>query len=152
MSIVVVGPEDGERAGGGPIRCRIIEDGSHTEHRLALIEVVVPPGPAMPPQHVHHKFEEIFIITKGRLRFTTGADSVDVAAGSCVTVPLGTPHTFSNPFDEPATMIGTLTPDFYIEYFRDLGKLPVDEQGMLNPADIGRTMARYETEVVRGAS
>ena len=82
MSIVVVGPEDGERAGGGPIRCRIIEDGSHTEHRLALIEVVVPPGPAMPPQHVHHKFEEIFIITKGRLRFTTGTDSVEAGAGS----------------------------------------------------------------------
>ena len=43
MSIIVVGPEDGEQAGGGPIRCRIIEDGSHTEHRLGLIEVIVPP-------------------------------------------------------------------------------------------------------------
>ena len=35
------------------------------------------------------------------------------------------------------------------EYFRDLGRLPVDEQGMLNPADIGKTMAKYATEVIR---
>jgi len=149
MGIIVVRPEDGEQVGGGPIRCRIIEDGSHTEHRLALIEVNVPPGPAMPPQHIHHKFEEIFIITKGRLRFTSGEESVDVEAGTCVTVPMGTAHTFSNPFGESAKFINTLTPDLYIDYFRDLSRLPVDERGSLNPNDIGRTMARYNTEVVR---
>jgi len=152
MSIVVVTPNDGEQAGGGPIRCRIIEDGSHTEHRLGLVEVVVPPGPASPPQHMHHKHEEIFIVTKGRLRFTSGDQDVDVDAGSFVTVPTSTPHTFSNPFDEPATFINTLTPDLYVEYFRDLGRLPVDEKGLLSPADIGRTMARYDTEVVRAIS
>ena len=30
MSIIVITPDDGEQAGGGPIRCRIIEDGSVT--------------------------------------------------------------------------------------------------------------------------
>jgi mannose-6-phosphate isomerase-like protein (cupin superfamily) len=148
MGINVVGPGDGEQAGGGPIRCRIIEDGSHTEHRLGLIEATVPPGPASPPQHIHRQHDEIFIVTKGKLRFTSGDQSVDVEAGSCVTVPPGTPHTFSNPFDEPATFIGTMTPDLYVEYFRDLGRLPVDDRGMLNPADIGRAMANYATEVV----
>ena len=148
MSPHVVGPDDGEQAGGGPIHVRIIEDGSHTEHRLGLIEAKVPPGPASPPQHIHRKHDEIFIVTRGQLRFTSGGQSVDVAAGSCVTVPPGTPHTCSNPFDEPATFINTLTPDLYVEYFRDLGRLPVDERGMLSPADIGRTMANYDTEVV----
>jgi mannose-6-phosphate isomerase-like protein (cupin superfamily) len=148
MPIHVVGPTDGEQSGGGAIRCRIIEDGSHTEHRLGLIEAIVPPGPVGPPQHVHRAHDEIFIVTRGRLRFTSGTDSVDVEAGSCVTVPPGTPHTFSNPFDEPAAFIGTLTPDLYIEYFRDLSALPLDDQGRLDPADIGRTMANYDTEVV----
>ena len=46
-------------------------------------------------------------------------------------------------------MIGTMTPDLYIEYFRDLGRLPVNEQGMLDPADIGRTMSKYATDIVR---
>jgi len=149
MSIFVVGPNDGEQSGGGPIRCRIIEDGSHTEHRLGLIEVMVPPGPAGPPQHLHHGHDEAFIVTKGKLMFTSGADSTEVEAGSCVTAPAGTPHTFSNPFGETATFICTLTPDLYVEYFRDLSKLPVNDQGLLDPADIGRTMARYATEVIR---
>jgi mannose-6-phosphate isomerase-like protein (cupin superfamily) len=149
MSIHVVGPNDGEQSGGGPIKCRIIEDGSHTGHRLGLIEATVPPGPAMPPQHVHRDHDEVFIVTQGKLRFTSGAESFDAEAGSCVTVPPATPHTFSNPFDEPAKFICTLTPDLYIEYFRDLSRLPVDEQGLLSPADIGRTMAKYATDVVR---
>jgi mannose-6-phosphate isomerase-like protein (cupin superfamily) len=149
MSIQVVGPNDGEQAGGGPIKVRIIEDGSHTSHRLGLIEVDVPPGPAMPPQHIHREHDEVFIVTRGKLRFTSGEDNVDVEAGACVTVPAGSPHTFSNPFNEPARFINTLTPDLYVQYFRDLGTLPVDEQGLLSPADIGRTMAKYATDVVR---
>ncbi len=109
----------------------------------------MPPGPGGPPQHVHHEHDEIFIVTRGALRFTSGPDSVDVEAGSCVTVPPGTPHTFANPLDQPATFIGTLTPDLYAEYFRDLARLPVDEQGQLNPADIGQATARYATDVIR---
>ncbi len=108
MSIHVVGPNDGEQSGGGPIRVRIIEDGSHTGHRLGLIEASVPPGPAMPPQHVHRDHDEVFIVTLGKLRFTSGTENVDVAAGS-----------------------------------------RSNEQGMLDPADIGRTMAKYATDVVR---
>jgi len=149
MSILVVRPSDGEQSGGRPIRCRIIEDGTHTQHRLGIIEAMVPPSPVGPPQHLHREHDEIFIVTEGRLRFSAGADSVDVEAGSCVTVPAGTPHTFCNPFGETAKFICTLTPDLYVEYFRDLSKLPVDEEGVLNPADIGRTMAKYATEVVR---
>ena len=148
MSIHVVEPNGGEQSGGGPIRCRIIEDGSHTEHRLGLVEATVPVGPATPPQHVHREHDETFIVTQGRLRFTSGNDSVDVEAGSCVVVPARTPHTFSNPFSHPARFICTVTPDRYVEYFRDLSRLPVDEQGFLDPADIGRTMAKYATDVM----
>lgn len=93
MSILVIGPNDGEQSGGGPIRCRIIEDGTHTEHRVGIIEASVPPSPGGPPQHLHRDHDEVFIVTEGMLRFTTGADSVDVEARSCVTVPAGTPHT-----------------------------------------------------------
>jgi len=98
---------------------------------------------------VHHEHEEVFIVTAGKVRFTSGHDSIDVDAGTVVVVPIGVPHTFSNPFQEMAVFIGTMMPDLYIQYFRDLGQLPVDQQGMLDPADIARTMARYATEVVR---
>lgn len=149
MGIHVIRPGEGEQAGGGPIRVRIIEDGSHTEHRIGLIEAVVPPGPGHPPQHIHRGHDEIFILTAGKLRFTSGDESVDVEAGGVVVIPTGVPHTFGNPFDAPAAMLNTFTPDLYVEYFRDLAALPVTPQGLLDPADIGRTMARYATEVVR---
>lgn len=109
----------------------------------------MPPGPARPPQHLHRDHDETFIVTQCKLRFTSGADSVDVEAGSCVTVPAGTPHIFSNPFGEAAKFVCALTPDLYVEYFRDLSKLSVNEQGLLDPADIGRTIARYAIEAIR---
>ena len=149
MGIRVIRPGDGERVGIGAIHARIIEDGSSTGHRLGLIEATIPPGPAQPPQHVHHEHDEVFIVTAGKVRFTTGDDSVDVEAGTVVVVPIGVPHTFSNPFEAIAVFIGTMTPDLYVQYFRDLAQLPVDDQGMLKPADIASTMARYATDVVR---
>src|SRR5438876_7598914 len=149
MSIHVVGPNDGEQSGGGPIRVRIIEDGSHTGHRLGLIEAMIPPGPGGPPQHVHREHDEVFIVTAGRLRFTSGAESVDAEVGAVVVAPAGTPHTFSNPFDAPATFLCGVTPDLYIQYFRDSSTLAVNAHGMpTDPAEVGRIMARYATEVV----
>ena len=149
MAIHVVRPGEGEMTGGGPIRVRVIEDGSHTAHRLALTECTVPAGPAQPPEHIHREHDEVFVVTAGKLRFVSGAESVDVEAGGVVVVPVGTSHTFSNPFEAPATFLNTYTPDLYLEYFRDLARLPVDEHGLLSPADIGKTMSRYATEVVR---
>ena len=48
MDIRVIFPAEGEMSGGGPIRARIVKDGSHTEHRLGIIEVTLLPGPAQP--------------------------------------------------------------------------------------------------------
>jgi len=48
MSILATRPNDGEQSGGGPIRCRILEDGSHTQHRLGIVEATVPTGPHIP--------------------------------------------------------------------------------------------------------
>jgi len=149
MGIRVVRRGEGEQVGGGQINIRIVEDGSHTEHRFGLIECTIPPGPAGPPQHIHREHDEVFIVTDGRLRFTSGTEAVDAEAGTVVVVPPGVPHTFSNPFAAPATFLCALTPDRYIQYFRDLGVLPLGPHGMPDPADIGRTMARYATEVVR---
>ena len=57
-------------------------------------------------------------------------------------------YTFGNPFQETAVFIGTMTPDPYIQYFRDIGQLPTNDRGQAEPGDIARTMARYATDVV----
>jgi hypothetical protein len=62
-------------------------------------------------------------------------------------VPPGAPHTFANPFDEPAVVLNTFTPDLYVQYFRDLQGVPWGPTGP-DPAEVGKVMARYATEVV----
>ena len=65
-----------------------------------------------------------------------------------VTAPIGVPHTFANPGDIPAVFVGTLTPDLYVGYFRELRGLAWGPSGP-DPAEIAKVMARYATEVVR---
>ena len=148
MGIRMVRPGEGEMLHAGPIGIRIIEDGSQTGHRLGLIEATIPPGPAQPPQHVHSEHDEVFIVTAGKLRFTSGDTSLDADAGTVVVVPPGEPHTFSNPFETTAVFLGTMTPDLYIQYFRDIGLLPRNERGQMDPRDVAQIMARYATDVV----
>ena len=148
MGIHVVRPGEGEQTTTGRLSMRILEDGSHTGHRLGLMEATLQPYTEGPPEHVHHEHDEVFIVTAGKVRFTSGKDHVDAEAGTVVVAPTGVPHGFSNPFEQTAVFVGTLTPDSYVQYFRDLGKLPLNDQGVLNPAEVARTMSHYATEVV----
>ena len=76
-------------------------------------------------------------------------DAVGIAASAAIVVESTTmrqpkvPHTFSNPFDEPATMFCIMTPDTYVPYFRDLKAL--QKVGLNGPA-IHKIMADYATE------
>ncbi|MBV9577173.1 MAG: hypothetical protein JO057_01140 [Chloroflexi bacterium] len=45
-------------------------------------------------------------------------------------------------------MLCTVTPDLYINYFRDLAALTPGPTG-LDPEEVAAVMARYATEVVR---
>lgn len=37
-----------------------------------------------------------------------------------MTIPLFLPYRFSNPFDEEVIFVNTLTPSFFVDYFRNL--------------------------------
>ena len=60
-----------------------------------------------------------------------------------MTVPIRSPHTFSNPFDEEARFYNTLTPAFYVNYFKLLSELA--DGGPITPAIGGEAMAKYAT-------
>ena len=130
VAVSIVGPGEGELLASGPAQIRILEDGSNTEHRLGIGEVVVPPHTAGPPQHRHAQHDEGFYVLSGTVRFTVGSDNYDVGAGTWVTVPPGAPHTFANPVDVPAVMLTTFTPDLYVHYFRDVKALLESGQPM----------------------
>ena len=89
-------------------------------------------------------------MVSGTPTFTCGTDTITAELGTLVIVPIGTPHTFGNPGDVPAIMVCTVTPDLYIDYFRELGTLPMGPTG-LDPRAVAEVMSRYATEVVKPA-
>lgn len=148
-AVSVVGPGDGETIVLGTTRMRVLEDGSHTGHRLAIAESVLAPHTQGPPQHRHARHDEGFYILSGTVRFTVGDEDHDAVTGTLVMVPPGTPHTFANLTDQPAVMLSTFTPDLYVQYFRDLRDVLAAGRPLTPQANID-AMGRYATEPAAG--
>ena len=95
--------------------------------------------------------DESFLITQGTVRFhTTGhkdARDYDAKTGDYVVVPVQAPHTFSNPFNEEARMFSTMTPGFFVNYFKLLSQLA--DGGPVTREGAGHAMAAYATLSVR---
>ncbi|MFR0355189.1 cupin domain-containing protein [Streptomyces sediminimaris] len=144
-AVSVVGPGDGEMIVLGTTRMRVLEDGSHTGHRLAIAESVLAPHTQGPPQHRHARHDEGFYVLSGTVRFTVGKEDYDATAGTLVMVPPGAPHTFANLTDQPAVLLSTFTPDLYVQYFRDLQDVLAGGRPLTPQANID-AMSRYATE------
>ena len=144
--VSVTGPDDGEVIDLGPARVRILEDGRTTGHRLGIGEITLAPHSSGPPQHRHARHDEGFYVVSGTARFTVGTAVHDAPAGTLVMVPPGVPHTFANPGDRPLVMVNTFTPDWYVQYFRDLRDAAADGRE-LTPGEIAVVMGRYATSV-----
>ncbi|GAA2917396.1 cupin domain-containing protein [Streptomyces mexicanus] len=149
LAVSVVGPGDGETIVLGTTHMRVLEDGSHTGHRLAIAQSVLAPHTQGPPQHRHSRHDEGFYILSGTVRFTVGDEDYDATAGTLVMVPPGTPHTFANLSDQPAVMLSTFTPDLYVQYFRDLQEVLAGGRPLTPQANID-AMSRYATEPATG--
>jgi quercetin dioxygenase-like cupin family protein len=142
--VSIVRPDGGEIALEGPIRLRILEDGSTTEHRLGVAEIAIAPHTAGPPQHRHGRHDESFYVVAGTATFTVGAETYEAPAGTLVMIPPGAPHTFANASDEPVTLLNTFTPGLYVQYFRDIRDMAAS--GPPTADQLIPLMARYATE------
>lgn len=58
--------------------------------------------------HMHYGAEEMFFVLSGRVLFRTPEGEEELAAGDYVSCPEGRAglHAYSNPFDEPARVLG----------------------------------------------
>ena len=143
-NVNIVSDSAGETFQAGPIQIRVLEDGSRTDNRLGAVMITVPPKVDQIPPHLHRMHDETFLVISGKLRFSAGEDSYDVAAGSYVVVPIGAPHKFTNPFDEPAVFFNSFTPAYYVDYLREISRL--ETTGQISKEEILKIMARYATE------
>ncbi|KAF1986248.1 RmlC-like cupin [Aulographum hederae CBS 113979] len=155
----------GEKISLGAIQLRVMEDGSHTgklddqlafpqipfskipspDNRIGAAEFTVPPHTPGPPAHWHEMHDETFLVTKGTIRFhIPGKPDVDAKVGDYVVVPIRSPHTFSNPFDEEGIFFNTYTPAFYINYFKLLASMLKEGETMTKEKNL-EAMANYAT-------
>jgi mannose-6-phosphate isomerase-like protein (cupin superfamily) len=145
IEVSVVDPQGGDIALTGPVRLRILEDGSTTSHRLGIAEITIAPHTPGPPQHRHARHDEGFYVVVGTAQFTVGDQTYEADQGTLVMVPPGAPHTFANAGDQPVVLLNTFTPDLYVQYFRDLRAM-LEAGQPLTPHVIENVMARYGTE------
>ncbi|KAI1287192.1 RmlC-like cupin domain-containing protein [Xylaria venustula] len=118
----VVPAKEGEVLQLGPVKCRIMEDGSRTVH------------------------DETFLVTKGTVRFhLPDGKYVDAKEGDYVVVPTRAPHTFSNPTGEESIFFNTFTPAYYINYFKLMSEMTEGGARPLTHDVIREAMSKYAT-------
>ena len=77
---------------------------------FAVAELTVPTGFAGPPPHVHDVFDEGIYVLEGSLLVVGDGKPTEAGPGSLFLAPRGDRHAFSNPFGEPARVLGLWAP------------------------------------------
>jgi quercetin dioxygenase-like cupin family protein len=135
----------------GGIGLRFLVDGTVTAAGVTMFEMTVAPGAGMPVPHHHVGFDESGYGVSGRLRFMLEGETIDVGAGDLVWIERGKVHGFTNPFDEPAVVLCTITPGLLgAEYFREIRGL-LGGGGTPDPKAMAEVMLRYGLVPVKPA-
>ena len=71
-----------------------------------------------PEPHVHADFEEAFYVLEGEFKFQVAETVTRATPGTFVLVPRGVEHSFRNPTDAPAKLLGIFSPSGAEEAFR----------------------------------
>lgn len=116
---IVLPPGAGRTYDLGPMRGVFKADGNETGDRYCVSEWSVEPGEQGPGAHSHEANDELFLVTRGTMRFLVGGDWVDAPAGTFLRIPAGTVHDFENRGDEPATAFNVFIPGGFEAPFRD---------------------------------
>jgi quercetin dioxygenase-like cupin family protein len=121
---IVRGPGEGERIPLGEAGEVVLKaEGVETGGSLTIYEFTMPPATAGPPEHLHHTWDEAFIVLDGEMTFLIAGKTHLAPAGSVVFIPHGVLHTFWNASDSPARQITVFSPSGIEDYFRDVTRV-----------------------------
>jgi quercetin dioxygenase-like cupin family protein len=103
--------------------------GEETDGRYDMVEVTVPPGPAVTPLHVHHDNDEAMYVVEGEVTVRLGEDRHVLETGAYAMAPRGLPHTYRNSGEGPARVLFVYTPGNHWQYLRETGERgPVEDE------------------------
>ena len=90
--------------------------GAQTGEALTVFEATNGPGQG-PPLHVHSLLDEVIYVIGGTIRVRLEDRVEQAAAGTCVFIPRGTPHTWSVTGDGAARMLVVVAPAGLEQFF-----------------------------------
>jgi mannose-6-phosphate isomerase-like protein (cupin superfamily) len=140
----VVEPGDGELLDLGPSRSTVkggVEDGMGS---LAVLESTVAAGFPGPLLHLHEQMVDSFYVRAGTLTLQLDGDTVEAGPGTYALVPPGNPHTFSNPGDEPVSVLNLMAPAGFERYLREAAAL----QGPIDAARMAEIASKYDFRAI----
>jgi quercetin dioxygenase-like cupin family protein len=126
-------------------RVRILLRSGDSAHRMAVMDVEVPPGGEVPP-HRHRVEEEGYLVLDGRLEMTVGDETTSLGRGDFAHVPAGTVHGYRNGGTTPARFlawtVGGAIDEFFTAMHREVRRMPDDLPRLQD------VMARFGVEPV----
>ncbi|HEX3066305.1 MAG TPA: cupin domain-containing protein [Dongiaceae bacterium] len=132
----------------GGLEIRYLVDGTVSGTATGMFELTVGPGARVPPAHSHSGNEEIVYVLEGKLRYSVGDETRDLAPGDRMHTPRGVVHAFSNPHEATARALIMLTPDIGAQYFRDIAEI-AGAPGGPDPAKMAAMMTKYGLVLAR---
>jgi quercetin dioxygenase-like cupin family protein len=90
--------------------------GAQTGDALTVFEAANAPGQG-PPLHIHALLDEVIYVLDGAIRVRLGDRVERAAAGACVFIPRGTPHTWAVASDGPARLLVVIAPAGLEQFF-----------------------------------
>lgn len=103
--------------------------GEETGGHYDLLELTIPPGPAVTPLHIHHENDEAMYVLEGTLLVQLGEERHVLPEGAFANAPQGMPHTYANVGDGPARVLFTLVPGDHWHYLEAAVKHgPVEDE------------------------
>ncbi|HLY48775.1 MAG TPA: cupin domain-containing protein [Solirubrobacteraceae bacterium] len=110
----LVSPDEGEtiEAAGNRITIKVASPGH------LVCDYLAAPRFAGPPVHVHPGFDETYVMLEGRLEVVIRDERSELVPGAVAYVSGAVPHTFSNPYDQPARFLSICAPGGFEHFFR----------------------------------
>ena len=123
-------------------------DSNDTAGLLGVFEDTLQPWQPGPPLHLHPVWDEAFYVLEGTLMVRIGDEQREVASGSFVWIPRGTPHAFANASGTPTRLLGLATPGGVEEFFAEQGAYFAQLKGAPDLAVLGSIGARYGSQLL----
>jgi quercetin dioxygenase-like cupin family protein len=120
----VVAPDGGTMLRGpvgGP--ARVLASTATTGGTFAALETTIAAGQG-PPEHVHAREDEMWLILEGHFRFIADGQLLDAPEGSFVFVPRRTTHCFQNVGATAGRVLVMFTPGGMERFFEAHAELP----------------------------